>query len=79
MAGGAAAAQPEAVEPLAENAEPAGGDAEDIDDDEEDVPVAAEKPGKTCLAGHPGAVTSNQTAPMATEMRHSRRPVGCDG
>lgn len=27
----------------------------------EDVLVAAEKPGKACIAGHPGAATSNQT------------------
>ena len=59
--GAAPAGQPEAAEPAAENAQAAGADAEDIDDDEEDLPVAAEKPGKACIAGHPGAATSNQT------------------
>lgn len=61
--GPAPAGQPEAVEPTDENAQAADADAdaEDIDDDEEDVPVAAEKPGKACIAGHPGAATSNQT------------------
>lgn len=59
--GAAPAGQPEAAEPAAENAQAAGADAEDIDDDEDDLPVAAEKPGKACIAGHPGAATSNQT------------------
>lgn len=59
--GAAPAGQPEAAEAGAENAQAAGADAEDIDDDEEDLPVAAEKPGKACIAGHPGAATSNQT------------------
>ncbi|KQX19178.1 MULTISPECIES: ATP-dependent nuclease [unclassified Sphingomonas] len=41
-------------------------EAEDEDDDQEDdaaEPAAdvAEKPGKACIAGHPGAATSNQT------------------
>lgn len=38
-------------------------DAEDVDDDddEEALPAATEKPGKVCIAGHPGAATSNQT------------------
>ncbi|MQX92068.1 ATP-dependent nuclease [Sinorhizobium meliloti] len=31
------------------------------DEDEEAAPAAAEKPGKACIAGHPGAATSNQT------------------
>lgn len=31
------------------------------DEDEEAPPAAAEKPGKACIAGHPGAATSNQT------------------
>jgi len=30
-------------------------------DDEDEAPVAVEKPGKSCIAGHPGAATSNQT------------------
>ncbi|HCF9520842.1 TPA: AAA family ATPase [Pseudomonas aeruginosa] len=59
--GGAPAGQPGAAEAVAENAQAAGADAEEIDDDETDLPVAAEKPGKACIAGHPGAVTSNQT------------------
>ncbi|HFH3388836.1 TPA: ATP-dependent endonuclease [Pseudomonas aeruginosa] len=59
--GGAPAGQPGAAEAVAENAQAAGADAEEIDDDEADLPVAAEKPGKACIAGHPGAVTSNQT------------------
>lgn len=61
--GAAPAGQPEAAEPAAENAQAAGAgaDADDIDDDEEDLPAAAEKPGKACIAGHPGAATSNQT------------------
>lgn len=56
--GAAPADQPEAVEPPAENAQAADAD---IDDDEENVPLVAEKPGKACIAGHPGAATSNQT------------------
>lgn len=59
--GAAPAGHPEATEPAVENPQVAGADDEDIDDDEEDLPVAAEKPGKACVAGHPGAVTSNQT------------------
>ncbi|MEZ6809264.1 ATP-dependent endonuclease [Pseudomonas aeruginosa] len=59
--GGASAGQPEAAEGVVENAQAASADVEDIDDDEEDLPVAAEKPGKACIADHPGAVTSNQT------------------
>lgn len=59
--GGEPAGQPGAAEAVAENAQAAGADAEEIDDDEADLPVAAEKPGKACIAGHPGAVTSNQT------------------
>lgn len=59
--GAAPAGQPEAAEPAAENTQVADADAEDIDDDEEDILVAAEKPGKACIAGHPGAATSNQT------------------
>ena len=59
--GAAPAGQPEAAGPVAENAQATGTDAGDIDDDEEDVTVAAEKPGKACIAGHPGAATSNQT------------------
>lgn len=55
----ALAGQLEAAEPAAEHTQAA--DAEDIDDDEEDLPVAAERPGKACMAGHPGAATSNQT------------------
>lgn len=34
---------------------------EDEDEDEDAAPAAAEKPGKACIAGHPGAATSNQT------------------
>lgn len=43
------------------------GEAEDTanedkdDDDDEAVANEAEKPGKACIAGHPGAATSNQT------------------
>ncbi|WP_321942132.1 ATP-dependent nuclease [Paraburkholderia tropica] len=51
----AALVQPGAAEPAAALAD----DAEDIDEEEE--PLVAEKPGKACLAGHPGARTSNQT------------------
>ncbi len=40
-------------------------EAEDEEDDDEDeaepAAGAAEKPGKVCIAGHPGAATSNQT------------------
>jgi len=50
----AALVQPEAAEPAAALAD----DAEDIDEEE---PIVAEKPGKACIAGHPGAGTSNQT------------------
>ncbi|WP_186072171.1 ATP-dependent nuclease [Burkholderia gladioli] len=57
----APAGQPEAAEAVGEDAQATGPEAEDIDDDEEDLPVAAEKPGKACIAGHPGAATSNQT------------------
>ncbi|WP_159876089.1 ATP-dependent nuclease [Aquitalea denitrificans] len=53
--------QPEAAEPATENPHVAVADAEDVDDDEEELPMAAEKPGKACIAGHPGAATSNQT------------------
>ena len=35
-------------------------EAEETDDDDE-VPGAVEKPGKSCIAGHQGAATSNQT------------------
>ncbi len=52
--------QPDAAESAVANANDAGTDAQDIDD-EEDLPVAAEKPGSTCIASHPGAATSNQT------------------
>lgn len=31
------------------------------DEDEEGAPAPAAKPGKACIAGHPGAATSNQT------------------
>jgi predicted ATP-dependent endonuclease of OLD family len=61
MARGAApAAQPDAAEPPVENAQDTDAD-DDMGDDEENVPGAAEKPGKACIAGHPGAATSNQT------------------
>ncbi|HEU0152217.1 MAG TPA: ATP-dependent endonuclease [Arenimonas sp.] len=63
--GAALAGQPKAAEPASENAQAADATAEEVDDedddDEENSPVAAEKPGKTCIAGHPGAATSNQT------------------
>ncbi|WP_186037712.1 ATP-dependent nuclease [Burkholderia gladioli] len=59
--GAAPAGQLAAAEAVGEDAQAAGAEAEDIDDDEEDLPVAAEKPGKACIAGHPGAATSNQT------------------
>lgn len=59
--GPASAGEPEATEPVTENAQDVGADAEDIDDGEEDSPVAGEKPGKACIPSHPGAVTSNQT------------------
>ena len=37
-------------------------DAADEDDEgEEAAPAAGDKPGKACIAGHPGAATSNQT------------------
>jgi hypothetical protein len=36
-------------------------DAADEDDDDETAAGAVEKPGKACVAGHPGAATSNQT------------------
>lgn len=55
-------APPDREAPVVEGA--AEGDAasdEDIDEDEDEAPVAAETPGKSCIAGHPGAVTSNQT------------------
>jgi predicted ATP-dependent endonuclease of OLD family len=35
--------------------------ADDVDEDEDSAPEVAELPGKACIAGHPGAVTSNQT------------------
>ncbi|PTB17388.1 ATP-dependent endonuclease [Trinickia symbiotica] len=57
----AAHAQPEEAEPVAENAPALDADAEDMDDEDEDAPEAAGKPGKACIAGHPGAATSNQT------------------
>lgn len=55
--------------PLAQDEVPAAlvvvqGDAaafEDVDEDEDEAPEATEPPGKACIAGHPGAVTSNQT------------------
>lgn len=50
----AAQAQPQDGAPAAENALAADAD---TDDEEEDAPV----PGKACIAGHPGAATSNQT------------------
>jgi len=59
--GAAPAGQPAAAEAVGEDAQAAGAEAEDIDDDEEDLAMAAEKPGKACIAGHPGAATSNQT------------------
>lgn len=55
----AAHAQLEAGQAVADNAQAA--DVEDLDDEEADVPEAAETPGKACIAGHPGATTSNQT------------------
>ena len=58
--GAAPAAQPDAAEPPVENAQDTDAD-DDMGDDEENVPGAAEKPGKACIAGHPGAATSNQT------------------
>jgi hypothetical protein len=36
-------------------------DAADEEDEDEEAAPAAEKPGKACIAGHPGAATSNQT------------------
>ncbi|MCZ0738565.1 ATP-dependent nuclease [Phreatobacter sp. AB_2022a] len=36
-------------------------DKADGDEDEDEAPVAVEKPGKSCIAGHPGAATSNET------------------
>ncbi|WP_234895067.1 ATP-dependent nuclease [Sinorhizobium meliloti] len=48
--GDAAQEEPELVE-----------EEEEEDEDEDAAPVAAEKPGKACIAGHPGAATSNQT------------------
>lgn len=36
-------------------------DEEDDEDEAEPAPGAAGKPGKACIAGHPGAATSNQT------------------
>lgn len=59
--GAVSAGQPDAAELATENTQAVGVESEDIDDDEEDLPVAAEKPGKACMAGHPGAATSNQT------------------
>jgi predicted ATP-dependent endonuclease of OLD family len=53
------AAEADADEP----AEGGDGGAEDEaeEDDDEAAPGAIEKPGKVCIAGHPGAATSNQT------------------
>jgi len=48
--------QPEAAEPAADIVQTAA-----AEDSKEDAPAAAERPGKSCIAGHPGAVTSNQT------------------
>lgn len=46
----------------AENAVADADEAEDEDEDEEGAgQLLAEKPGKACIAGHPGAATSNQT------------------
>ncbi|WP_322104025.1 ATP-dependent nuclease [Paraburkholderia sp. J41] len=57
----AAHAQPEEGEPATENTPALDADAEDPDDEDEDAPEAAGRPGKACIAGHPGAATSNQT------------------
>lgn len=53
----APAGQAEAAEPVSDNVQAVGTD----DEDDEDLRLAAEKPGKACIAGHPGAATSNQT------------------
>lgn len=55
------AAQPEPGEPAVENTQAPGVNAEDTDDEEEDAPATADKPGKACIPGYPGARTSNQT------------------
>lgn len=57
----APAGQPEFAELAAQNEQLADVGAENIGNEKEDLPVAAEKPGKACIAGHPGAATSNQT------------------
>ncbi|PVX83202.1 ATP-dependent nuclease [Paraburkholderia unamae] len=57
----AAHVQPAHVAPPAENAVAPDADVEDTDDEDEDAPAVAEKPGKACVAGQPGAATSNQT------------------
>jgi len=57
---GGGVVQAEAAESAAQAAGVGTGE-EEIDDDDEDVPAIAEKPGKACIAGHPGAATSNQT------------------
>lgn len=58
---GAAPNQPEVADAADGNVQAAAAEAEDTDDDEEDVPAAEGKPGKACIAGHPDAMTSNQT------------------
>ena len=58
---GAVPVQSGSAEPADENVQAADADAEDTDDDDDEDDVAAEKPGKACIAGHPGAATSNQT------------------
>lgn len=52
-----------AASALVEGDVPVAAEAEDEDDDDTGEPAAdgAEKPGKACIAGHPGAATSNQT------------------
>ena len=58
------AAEADAGEPAEGGDGAAEGEAEDVadeDDDDEAAAGAVEKPGKGCIAGHPGAATSNQT------------------
>lgn len=57
----APAAAGDASAQRAEDAAVADADEDEDEDQEAAAQLPAEKPGKTCIAGHPGAATSNQT------------------
>ncbi|WP_295364174.1 ATP-dependent endonuclease [Arenimonas sp.] len=57
----AAAGELQTETPAAEEAQAGDASNEEVDDEEEESPAAKERPGKVCIASHPGAMTSNQT------------------